>query len=307
MREEGLRELLETLQPYLRPAPYGPRSLSLNMGLHFTGGEPFLNFDLLRRAVEIATELEIPSLFVETNGFWGRNEQRARTMLRELKEAGLVRLLISVNPFFLEYVPFEATDTAIQVAHEVFGRHLMVYQLDYYARFKELGITGTMPFGEYLEREGREQTFGHTEFFLNGRSPFRMEEFGIFPHRPAREWAKEPCVPQFLRPWHNHFDNYGNFVPGYCGGISLGDWYDIPTMVSEGIELDERPVLDHIIRDDFPGLLELARRYGYREREEGYLSKCHLCADIRRHLVHAATEAGESFSELAPAEFYQQL
>jgi hypothetical protein len=54
-------------------------------------------------------------------------------------------------------------------------------------------------------------------------------------------------------------------------------------------------------------LLELARRYGYREREEGYLSKCHLCADIRRHLVHAATEAGESFSELAPAEFYEQL
>jgi hypothetical protein len=189
MSEARLRELLETLQPYVRPAPYGPHSLSLNMGLHFTGGEPFLNFDLLRRAVEIATELEIPSLFVETNGFWGRNEQRAREMLRELKEAGLVGLLISVNPFFLEYVPFEATDTAIQVAHEVFGRHLMVYQLDYYARFTELGITGTMPFGEYLEREGREQTFGRTEFFLNGRSPFRMEEFGIFPHRPARGHA----------------------------------------------------------------------------------------------------------------------
>jgi len=41
---------------------------------------------------------------------------------------------------------------------------------------------------------------------------------------------------------------------------------------------------------------------GYRERPSGYLSKCHLCADIRKFLVQV-----EDFAELEPREFYDQL
>ncbi len=101
--------------------------MSLNHGLHFTGGEPFLNYPLLLKAVEMAEELGIPSTFVETNCFWCKNDDVTREKLTGLKKAGLKGILISVNPFYAEYVPFERTDRCIQVSQEVFGTNVMVY------------------------------------------------------------------------------------------------------------------------------------------------------------------------------------
>jgi MoaA/NifB/PqqE/SkfB family radical SAM enzyme len=70
MTEEALERLLSGLVKGVAPAPWGPQVMSLNHGLHFTGGEPFLNFDLLLRAVEMAEGMSIPSTFVETNCSW---------------------------------------------------------------------------------------------------------------------------------------------------------------------------------------------------------------------------------------------
>ncbi len=89
-----------------RANPY----MSLNHGLHFSGGEPFLNFKLLLKAVEIAETLKIPSTFVETNCFWCKTDALIRERLQILKDNGLKGILISVNPFYTEYVPFERTD-----------------------------------------------------------------------------------------------------------------------------------------------------------------------------------------------------
>ncbi|MFP4621142.1 MAG: hypothetical protein ACLFM7_07505 [Bacteroidales bacterium] len=39
---------------------------------------------------------------------------------------------------------------------------------------------------------------------------------------------------------------------------------------------------------------------GYEERERGYLSKCHLCVDIRKFLVDQ-----NDCPELQPRQYYQ--
>jgi len=57
-----------------------------------------------------------------------------------------------------------------------------------------------------------------------------------------------------------------------------------------------------LMEEDMQGLLEFASRFGFEENSEGYISKCHLCIDIRRHL---AAERG--FRELQPTEFYEHL
>jgi sulfatase maturation enzyme AslB (radical SAM superfamily) len=54
--EQDMKEYLLQLAGRIRPSPYGPDRIDLNSGLHFTGGEPFLNFDLLLRATQIAYE-----------------------------------------------------------------------------------------------------------------------------------------------------------------------------------------------------------------------------------------------------------
>ena len=257
--------------------------MSLNHGLHFSGGEPFLNFKLLLEAVEISEALNIPSTFVETNCYWCKTEELTRERLLLLKEKGLKGIMISVNPFYAEYVPFERTDRCIRISLEVFGQNVMVYQLEYYHLFKQLAITGRLSIDEYRKRAGESSLTHRVELFLMGRATDRLKD--LYPGNPAIRFLDSPCRPDFLRGWHNHFDNYGNFMPGYCGGISLGSWFELDRLLEEGIDLDNRPVLKYLVKEDMQGLLNFAKDRGYQDLSEGYVSKCHLCLDIRKFLV----------------------
>ncbi len=300
IKEERLEEGLAQLAPTIRSSPAGPERVSLNYGLHFTGGEPFLNYDLLLRAVEIADTLDIPSTFVETNGFWCRNDAEAEDRLRLLQEAGLKGILISVNPFYTEYVPFERTERCVRVSQRVFGGNVMVYQQAYYRQFKRLGIEGRIPLEKYAEMTRDARAAQHVELFLMGRAAHKLQT--SHPHRPAEAYFEQPCRPSFLRDWHNHFDNYGHFLSGYCGGISLGNWHDLKRLTTEGIDLEEHPILAQLIAEDMEGLLDFAHAFDYDTRDDGYISKCDLCLDIRKHLLFA-----DDFEELAPKGFYTHL
>jgi hypothetical protein len=302
--EEVLGKILNQLAGYIQPGPYGKENISLSHGLHFTGGEPFMNFELLCRATEISSDLDIPSVFVETNCFWCTNDYTTREKLLLLREKGMKGIMISVNPFYLEYVPFERTERAIRISTEIFGYNAIVYQVEYYRRFKELGITDKVSFDKYLHLESKIDFARNTEFFIMGRAPYSLtnELAGIYPRYPARSLVQLPCSPPFLRNWHNHFDNYGNYIPGFCGGLTFGDCRELKDLLKHGIEPDEFPVLDYLIREDLRGLLHFALEKGYAQHEEGYYSKCHLCVDLRKHLNDK-----HEFRELKPGEFYHQL
>jgi hypothetical protein len=61
-----------------------------------------------------------------------------------------------------------------------------------------------------------------------------------------------------------------------------------------------RPVLAALFRS-LGALYELGIAHGYEELD-GYVSKCHLCIDIRGHLARLG-----GFEELRPLEFYERL
>ena len=302
--EENLLKMLTQLAGTIQPAPGGAGTIGLSYGLHFTGGEPFLNFGLLCRATEIASDLGIPSLFVETNCVWSVNDEITREKLMILKEKGLAGIMISVNPFYLEFVPFERTERAIRFALEVFGHNTFVYQVEYFRQFMEMGIRDSLPFDRYLEMGNRTGFARDTEFFMMGRAPFSLTGNleGLFPKYPAGRLSVLPCRPKFLRSWHNHFDNYGNYMPGFCGGITLGDTRQMDKLLEYGIDLDKFPVLGFLVRKAFNGLVQFASDYGYEVSEAGYYSKCHLCTDLRRYLVDK-----DEFKELEPKAFYVNL
>jgi hypothetical protein len=133
-----------------------------------------------------------------------------------------------------------------------------------------------------------------------GRAARQLRAF--YPAHAARRFFDLPCRPSFLRNWHNHFDNYGNLVPGYCGGISLGNWHDLDRLTQEGIDLEEHPILGFLIAEDIQGLLHFAQEFGYQESAEGYLSRCDLCLDIRAYLV-----SKKDWAELEPKAFYTHV
>ncbi len=272
-----------------------PGQIGVNEGLHFSGGEPFLNFDLLLRLTVVAARLGVSSIFVETNGFWCRDDEGTRSRLRALREAGLDGILISANPFLLEVVPFERTERAVRIGHEVFGRNAIVYQSHFYDKFRALGLTGTVSLRDYV----RQGAYGlrEMELFANGRVPYKLN--ALFKRHPAHRFFGASCRHELIRDWHVHVDNYCNFVPGYCAGLSLGDARDLDAICG-GVNLNERPVLRALL-SSLAELYHLGKQYGYVE-QQGYISKCHLCVDIRRHLARS----GE-FLELQPKGFYEHL
>ncbi len=299
--ESDLRKILQQLSDKIIPAPYGERSVGVNYGLHFTGGEPFLNYPLLLRAVEIAEENEIPSVFVETNSFWCVSPEVSEDRLRKLKDAGLDGMLVSVNPFLVEYTPFERIDLAARLGREIFGENLMIYQYEFYSQFKRIGLRGTMRFEKYLKTIGIEG-LRWAELLPMGRACYMLRD--LYRRYPAREFFDENCKASLLREWHTHIDNYGNYITGYCGGLSLGDARELDSLIEDGVDLDERPILRILIFESLRDLYDLAvREFGYEERSDGYISKCDLCLDIRRHIALRASE----FPELAPREFYEHL
>ncbi|MGD1971730.1 MAG: hypothetical protein PVF24_08955, partial [Desulfobacterales bacterium] len=242
----------------------------------------------------------IPSTFVETNCYWCKTDELTFERLQTLKEKGLKGIMISVNPFYTEYVPFERTDRCIRISQAVFGPNVMIYQLEYYHLFKQLGVTGRLSIDEYLNLTREESVSDRVELFLMGRAAEKLK--GLYPGDAAKRFFSTPCLPDFLRSWHNHFDNYGNFMPGYCGGISLGSWFKLDQLLQDGIDLQNRPVLKFLVNQDMQGLFNFAAERGYHELSDGYVSKCHLCLDIRKFLAPTG-----DYPELSPIQFYEQL
>jgi hypothetical protein len=260
-----------------------------------------MNFRLLAKAVEIAEELGIPSTFVETNCSWCIDDPITRSKLETLRSRGLKGILVSVNPFYAEFVPFERTERCIRIGGEIFGRNLFVYQEEFYRQFKQLKITEAISLENYLKLTGGPQVLAsRVELFLMGRAAASLRKW--LSTYPAQAFHRVPCQPSFLRSWHNHFDNYGNFMPGFCAGLSLGNWFELPSLLREGLDLKANPILSFLTKEDMRGLLLFATQHGYKERPEGYVSKCDLCLDIRSFLVKI-----RDFSELRPREFYHQL
>jgi len=298
--ESDLSRILSQLSGKIIPAPGGSRDVGINYGIHFTGGEPFLNFRLLLRAIEIAKSYELPSIFVETNSFWCIDDSLTEEKLRQLKEAGINGVLISVNPFLVEYVPFERIDRAIRIGRKIFGENLMIYQEVFYHQFRSLRLRGTISFNRYLEISGF-SGLRYVELLPMGRTCYKLRD--LFVKYPAKYFLRESCRAELLREWHTHIDNYGNYITGYCGGISLGDARELDELLERGIDLDERPIL-RALMNNLGELYKFAvKEFNYAEKTDGYISKCDLCLDIRRHIVQNSGE----FPELSPREFYFHL
>jgi hypothetical protein len=243
----------------------------------------------------VASQLGLPSILVETNAFWCQDDQEAREMLRALKDAGMDGIMVSANPFILEQVPFERTERALRTSRQVFGHNAFAYQQLYYERFRELGLAGTMGFRDYVAVAGH--SLQYAELLANGRVGYKLA--GLFEEAPASRFYGASCRRELVRDWHVHVDNYCNLVPGFCGGLSLGDARELDTLCS-GIELDQRPILTALLHD-LEDLVHLGVEYGYQERA-GYISKCHLCTDVRKHLARCG-----DFAELQPTAFYERL
>jgi len=270
--------------------------------MHLTGGEPFLNYPLLLEAVRAAADLGIP-LYVETNAGWCVEPENVLRRFEELRHAGLCALQVSCSPFHAVSIPLKRTLLAIQAGQAVFGSQgVMVYLPQWIEHVASFGMNELVPLERYIQAYGAQRA---GEMFWQG--------YGLIPGgrcgydlgylatlRPAADFAGEDCRLELLHAPHSHFDLFGNFIPSFCGGLSLGDWHNLPRVLEDCRSGRIPPLLRTLVDEGPHGLYCQARRWhGYEPLAQGYAGKCHLCVDVRRCLALLG-----DYAELQPMDFY---
>jgi hypothetical protein len=292
-------EALAIWRGLIEASPHGCR-------VHLTGGEPFGDWPAL---IEICRRARAEGLGplekVETNAFWAADAGVARERLAALDAAGMVKLVISTDPYHQQFVPIERCRLAARVAEEFLGpKRLQVRWRDWLADGQD---TDSLSEAERTALFARYASAGRDR--LGGRAAAKLAP--LLPARPVEEFADKPCRERLLRSKHVHVDPAGRVIPGTCAGIVLGTVE--PSMAASGdrsiatiwrrLDADhaDRPIVGRLAAGGPFALLPEARELGLVPRD-GYASKCHLCWDVRRWLVRCGRQAGE----LAPDWTYEE-
>lgn len=85
---------------------------------NITGGEPFLEFELLTRVIAYGAHLG-GLVTCATNAYWARSDEIAREKLGMLRDAGLRALSVSVSRFHQRYVPLARVRRVLEIARSL--------------------------------------------------------------------------------------------------------------------------------------------------------------------------------------------
>jgi len=267
--------------------------------LHLAGGEPSMNLDLLVDIVRLAGKKGMPLGYVETNASWCKDRDVTHEGLARLREAGLPAILVSVSMFHNEFVPFSHTRNCVEAAGEVFGRGgVLLYLPHMYRMLSQMPDEGTHTLQEFCRWAGIDPDSADVprsyQVIPAGRAVRALRS--CYKPAPAQAFRGDSCEGELLSTSHFHIDNYGNLFTGLCAGIVAADMTDLHPQITP----ETHPVFTTLCESGSYGLMEKAiADSGFKPCEDGYVSKCDLCYDVRCHLQK---ETGSP--ELRPASFY---
>ncbi|MFQ3550277.1 MAG: radical SAM protein, partial [Armatimonadota bacterium] len=204
--------------------------------------------------------------------------------------------------FHSEYIPIEKTIGTIHASMKIFAT--MVWLSEFLQDLSNIRTRGTISFDEYVieygEPAARKAASYCGQIIYGGRSAYKLGKYMTL--KPKEEFFSSNCEYELLRSARGHFDPYGNIITGVCTGISVGkcdNLYDTYT----SFDIENYPVIKTLVQKGVKGLYEYAvEKYGFIAKD-GYAGKCHLCMDIRKHLVSCEAP----YSELTPTEFYSRI
>jgi hypothetical protein len=268
--------------------------------VHVGGGEPFLDPAGLLQVLRVAREAGVGIEYVETNSSWYRDRESAVALLRELKAQGLGTLLVSISPFHNEHIPFRQVQGVIAACRAA-GLAAFPWVAEFYKELEAFDPGRPHRLSEYAAKFGADylrRIPARYWIHLGGRALTTFQ--AVLPTFDAAALLardRRGCRElQDVR--HFHLDLFGNYIPGLCAGLALHrDDLGLP------LDAVKYPLLSRLHAAGINGLYDAAREHGFAATGP-YLSKCHLCQDIRRYLV---LDRNLTFNELAPRGFYEHL
>jgi len=270
--------------------------------IHIAGGEPMMHYDQMLKICQIANSKGFAPHFIETNASWCINDDITVNRYEELRNAGVLGIYISADPYHQAFVLPENRLRAYKWAVNIFGRENVAaadLSFEQLTELRHIGQDDSL-LADYTRRNSPK---------LVGRAGEILAKF--FHDRPLNHLLKDSlwrsasndgsCRPEFdsREMWEIHIDPYGNIQT--CCGIILGNVYNKP--LSEYIEMGfhNGNELIKMVYDQGPfAYLEIAMKYGYQPRN-GYPQKCNLCWEVRKFLRPFFPET------FGPAEIYEKI
>ena len=269
--------------------------------IHVGGGEPFLNVEGLRNVIETARESGVRIEYVETNSSWYKERSSALSILSSLKKAGLSTLLVSISPFHSEYIPLRKVKGVIRACEEV-GIQVFPWISEFLGDIEVLGENTVHKLSEYEEAFGPGYLRNLPSRYwihFGGRAVKSFSK--VLSTRPLDIILEEGAggCSELLKVDHFHVDLFGNYIPGLCAGLAIHR-DDLGSSLSE----EKYPFLSTLFNHGVSALYNAAKsQYGFEAASE-YMSKCHLCLEIRQYLV---SRKGVNTPDLQPSQFYENL
>jgi len=266
-------------------------------GVHIGGGEPFLNPDGLVALINIIINSGLRLDYIETNAAWiTDDDNRNRKILSDVINAGGECIMVSTDPFHIEFIPFWKPERLIRLLKET-GAQYFIWQERYLPMLRKLDPRKTYTGDELKNVCGYDVTGQCAREYgmsFNGRALNLLRKYG---KKKPVDSLPESC-PELNNTSHFHIDFLGRYIPPGCTGMGI-----IIEDVDKELDLVKYPVMSRLFNGGVKSLLEYAQELGFQSESDGYVSKCELCFDIRKFLI---TQDRQAYPDLTPESFYKQ-
>ena len=265
--------------------------------VHIGGGEPFLNVDGLIVLIKTIYTSGLSLDYIETNAAWiTDDDHRNKRILSDVVNAGGDCIMVSADPFHIEFIPFWKPDKLIQLLRETGTQHF-IWQERYLPMLRKLDPKKTYKSDELKMALGYDAAFECTREYgmrFNGRALNLQRKYS---EKKPIEKLLETC-PEVYNTNHFHADYLGRYVPPGCTGIGIG-----LDDLGKSPDPEKYPVISRLFDGGVRNLFEYALDLGYVPEPDGYCSKCELCFSIRKYLINSNWEA---YPDLMPGSYYKQ-
>lgn len=228
--------------------------------IYFEGGEPFLYYAVMLRAIQEAAR-EGFQVGIVSNGYWATDRNDAIECLKPF--ATLIQELSISSDLYHYNEKLSQQSRNACTAAEKLGIPVGVFTIAQPEDPNAMSRVGQPPVGEsavlYRGRAAEKLVAGATQ----------------------KSWSQfTECSYEDLRePGRVHVDAFGNLH--ICQGISIGNLFRTPLKeICKRYNPDSHPITGPLLEG---GPAELVRRYGL-PHEATYADACHLCYEARRAL-----------------------
>lgn len=264
--------------------------------VHIGGGEPFLSFAGLANLIENLNRNNIDIDYIETNASWcadSFDDEKILSMLRQLMKLGARCLLISIDPFHVEFVPLKKPIRLVELCKRA-GMDYFIWKQSYLNTLSSLDVDSTYSRAELEQILGSDYIIKTAQQYglsYNGRALNIAREY--IPKHSYETYLDEGACRELYNTYHYHADYNGYFIPPSCTGIGvlLSDMQDITDK--------DYPVYTRLADMGVGELYEYASGYGFKPLEDGYVSKCDFCYDMRKFL-----SIKKSSKDIYPPDYY---